>query len=239
MPRRRAIHPRGRPPAAAGRNSNARCRRSARCRRESPSDRAACRRRPASPSASRRKSANSSTWKAVDLRDLLDEVGMAAMMRQRMVRIGNADFGIGAHAAFAAEHHGRDARQVGLERDRLQIEHQLHVVASTRTECRTACRSAASIGSFSDAAIRISISRMPVRYSSILRRSAAPKSGIKRCACSRASGRECSCDTGRGGRGPRERGWDRPCRTAARTPIADSPRPASGVSGSFHERLLV
>ena len=54
---------------------------------------------------------------------------MAAMMRERMVRIGNADFGIRANAAFAAEHHGGDACQVGLERDRLQIEHQLHIIA--------------------------------------------------------------------------------------------------------------
>ena len=38
------------------------------------------------------------------------------------------------------------------------------------------------IGSFSAAAIRISSSRMPVRYSSILRRSAGPSSVISRCA---------------------------------------------------------
>ena len=50
------------------------------------------------------------------------------MMRQRMVRIGYADFGIRANAAFPAEHHGGNARQIGLERNRLQIEHQLHIV---------------------------------------------------------------------------------------------------------------
>src|SRR5947207_967176 len=47
----------------------------------------------------------------VDLRDLLDKIGMPAMMRERMVRIGHADFRIRTNAAFAAEHHGGDARQ--------------------------------------------------------------------------------------------------------------------------------
>src|SRR5438046_6363978 len=64
----------------------------------------------------------------VDLRDLLDKVGMAAMMRERMVRIGNADLRIRANAAFAAQHHGGDAGEIRLECDGLQIEHHLYVI---------------------------------------------------------------------------------------------------------------
>ena len=44
------------------------------------------------------------------------------------MRIGHADLGIRAQAALAAEHERRDARQVGLERDRLHVEHQRRVV---------------------------------------------------------------------------------------------------------------
>ena len=43
------------------------------------------------------------------LRDLLDPLGIAAVVRERMMRIGHADLGIGPHAAFAAHHH-RDTR---------------------------------------------------------------------------------------------------------------------------------
>src|SRR5262245_10161558 len=64
---------------------------------------------------------------AVDLRHLLDEVGMAAVVRQRVVRVGDANLRVDANAAFAAQHHGGDAGEVGLERDGLQLEHQLDV----------------------------------------------------------------------------------------------------------------
>ena len=37
------------------------------------------------------------------------------MVRQRVVRLGNADLAIGAAAEFASHHEGDDARQVGLE----------------------------------------------------------------------------------------------------------------------------
>src|SRR5437868_3477784 len=73
---------------------------------------------------------------AVDLRYLLDEVGMPTMVRERMVRVGDADLGIGTHAALAPQHHCRNACQVGLKRDRLQIEHQLHVLPVRKWDSR-------------------------------------------------------------------------------------------------------
>ena len=76
----------------------------------------------------------------VDLGDLLDPLRLVAVVGQRMVRIGHADLRIGPQAALAAEHHRRDAREVGLERDHLQVEHQLHVVRVERPGCRAASR---------------------------------------------------------------------------------------------------
>ena len=122
---------------------------------------------------------------AVDLRHLLDEIRMAAMMSERMMRIGNADLRIGADASFAAQHHGRNAREVRLKGDRLKIEHQLHIILvlerNPRRFLRRRCHRIASPRLQSS----ISTSRMPVRYSSILRRSAGPRSTIRRWASSR------------------------------------------------------
>ena len=49
------------------------------------------------------------------------------MVGHRMVRFGNADFAIGVLAAFAAVHHGDDAREVALQRENLQVEHHLQI----------------------------------------------------------------------------------------------------------------
>src|SRR5262245_9716886 len=49
-----------------------------------------------------------------------------------MVRLGDADFAITAYAALPTEQHGTNPRDVGLKRQRLQVEHQLHVIGVAR-----------------------------------------------------------------------------------------------------------
>ena len=68
---------------------------------------------------------------------------------------------------------------VGLERDELQIEHQVDVVGVERPGCRSACRWSASrpVMSCSAFSMRRSISRIDDRYSSSLRRSAGAEIG--------------------------------------------------------------
>ena len=68
----------------------------------------------------------------INLRDFLNEVRVAAMVRQRMMRVGHADFRVSTTAAFAADHHRRNSGEIGLECDRLQIEHQLHVLCEVK-----------------------------------------------------------------------------------------------------------
>ncbi len=49
-------------------------------------------------------------------------------MRQRVVRVGYAALGVDFGAEIAREHHRCDARDVGLEREHLQVEQQLDVL---------------------------------------------------------------------------------------------------------------
>ncbi len=49
-------------------------------------------------------------------------------MRRRVMRIGDADFGIAAIARFARELERDDAGDVPLQREHLQVEHQLRVI---------------------------------------------------------------------------------------------------------------
>src|SRR5258708_33348285 len=44
-----------------------------------------------------------------------------------MVRIRNADFGVSPNASFMRDHETHNAGEVGLERQRLQIHHQLGI----------------------------------------------------------------------------------------------------------------
>ena len=64
----------------------------------------------------------------VDLDDLADLLGIALMVRDRVMRIAEADFGIGAAAHLMADLEGADARHVGLPGEHLQIRHQPVVV---------------------------------------------------------------------------------------------------------------
>src|SRR5262249_44410701 len=59
----------------------------------------------------------------VDLEQLL-LANRRALVRQRMVPAGRADFRIRAAAELAADHEGDDARQVALISEYLQVEHQ-------------------------------------------------------------------------------------------------------------------
>ena len=64
----------------------------------------------------------------VDLGHLRDLLRIVAVVRERMVRIGHADLGIGARAGFARQLEGDDAGDVALQRQHLQVEHQPGVV---------------------------------------------------------------------------------------------------------------
>ena len=70
--------------------------------------------------------------KLVDLAHLLEHLHVAHVVRQRMVTVGDADFGIGARRSFAADHERRDARDIGLERDEHHVGHQAEVVRELR-----------------------------------------------------------------------------------------------------------
>ena len=49
-----------------------------------------------------------------------------------MVRLGHANLRIGTGALFLADHERDDARQVGLKRQHLQVEHQRQVIFEDR-----------------------------------------------------------------------------------------------------------
>ena len=68
----------------------------------------------------------------VDLRQLLQLLRIVAVMRRRVVRLGHADLRIGARADFARHLERDDARHVGLQREHLQVEHQLDVLFPRR-----------------------------------------------------------------------------------------------------------
>ena len=64
----------------------------------------------------------------VDLRHLFHQIFLIAMVGERMVAVGDADLAIGARGAFVRDQERHDARQVGLERDRHHVGHQLEVL---------------------------------------------------------------------------------------------------------------
>ena len=68
----------------------------------------------------------------VDLRQLDELLRVVDVMRHGMVRLGDADVGIGAGAGLARQLEGDDARGVGLERQHLEVEHQPDVILPDR-----------------------------------------------------------------------------------------------------------
>ena len=63
--------------------------------------------------------------KRVDLGEERQLLGVVSMVRQAMVRIGDAELGIGPRADLARQHESRDPRRIRLESEHLQVEHQL------------------------------------------------------------------------------------------------------------------
>ena len=68
----------------------------------------------------------------IDLRHARDLVRIVAVMRERMVRIGNTDLWVGAIAGFAGELERDDPGDVTLQRQHLQVEHQSRVIGIGR-----------------------------------------------------------------------------------------------------------
>src|SRR5258706_4291591 len=66
--------------------------------------------------------------KTIDLGDFLNPLRIIAMVRERMMRVGDADLRIDPHASLAAEHQGRNTSQVGLKCDNLKVVHQLRII---------------------------------------------------------------------------------------------------------------
>ena len=68
----------------------------------------------------------------VDPGHALHQLGNKVVVRQRMVRFGHANLRVWARALFFADHEGNDAREIGLERQELQVEHQRQVIFKDR-----------------------------------------------------------------------------------------------------------
>ena len=75
-----------------------------------------------------RNSANSDDVEAIDQGHLRDLRGVVAVVGERVMRVGNADLGIGAVAGFARQLEGDDAGDIALEGQHLQVEHEPGVV---------------------------------------------------------------------------------------------------------------
>src|SRR5262249_31076781 len=65
----------------------------------------------------------------VDLSDLRDLLLVALVVRDRVVRIRYADLGIRPARDLTPDHERDDAREIGFVRQRLQVEHELGVLA--------------------------------------------------------------------------------------------------------------
>ena len=69
---------------------------------------------------------------AVDPGHVRDQLGDVVVVRQRVVRFGHADLRIGSGALLLADHEGDHAREIGPERQELQVQHQGQVVLELR-----------------------------------------------------------------------------------------------------------
>ena len=86
-------------------------------------------------------------------------------MRQRMEGFGDAQVRVGAHAGFAIHRHRDHARDVGLEGERHQIEHQLEMLGDVvrRADRRIRNRQRDCCPAFAAICTRRSISRTESR----------------------------------------------------------------------------
>ena len=70
----------------------------------------------------------------IDLADLVEHLHVAHVVGERMMSVGDADFRIGARGAFASDHDGGDAGDVGLEGHQHHVGHQPEVVGELRRD---------------------------------------------------------------------------------------------------------
>src|SRR5216684_1096750 len=84
--------------------------------------------------------------KRIDLRHFRELLGIAAVVRQRMMRLGNADLGISSRAGFASELKRDDPGDVSLQSQHLQVEHQARVVRISGRYAEGAVQIEARIG---------------------------------------------------------------------------------------------
>ena len=185
-----------------------------------------------------RNSANSETWNCVDLGHLGDLLGVVAVVRQRVVRVGDADLGIGPVAGLAGELEGDDAGDVALERQHLQVEHQPGVVGVG--------------GRHADRAVevrQVRIRRVAPRPSGCGARPRGRSPGTGR-PWSRSAGPSLLLQAGDLVASPSRAGWPACCSAARRSAVLP-PSPnrrsktirgwasaGSGVVGDDHERLF-
>ena len=153
---------------------------------------------------------------------------VVAMVRQLMVRFGDADLIVTADARFAADHHGDDARQVGLERQGLQARTSAARARRNRPACPTAVRPPASgrrsLAGSARCRVRPRGSMSGIRRSCGDRRGRRSTSGA---GCPRWRRRGCSGGSAPAGRRSPHPGSDRRCRTGARRRAADWSRAAA------------
>ena len=153
------------------------------------------------------------------------------MVRHRMVRLGHADLRIGARAALARELERDDARHVRLQRQHLQIEHQLDVLfpvggharrALERRQRRFGRLLLGALNAPLDLAHRVEVAVHPRAIAGAERATAA-------APCRPSPSRECwrCCAAPRGARPACRRR-----RTAARTRAADRLRSAAAWSAT-------
>ena len=95
---------------------------------------------------------------------------------------GDADLRVGAEVQLASEHEGDDAREVGPERQPLQLVHQLDVLVEAFGDAGRPLerRAARSLLRFSTPEIRRSTSRTESTYSSTAARSVGPSRCCRR-----------------------------------------------------------
>ena len=74
------------------------------------------------------KSANISRVVLLNLHQLVHLLRIVPVMRQRMERLGDAQVRVGAHARFVIHRERDDARDVRLEREGHEVEHQFEML---------------------------------------------------------------------------------------------------------------
>ena len=165
----------------------------------------------------------------IELRVPLDVLGPLLVVRHRVMALREADLGIGAEVELAAEHERHDAREVRLEREPLELVHELHVLAERLRECRAAARAPADPPRRRAVRPSGSAARPRARTRDTRRLARGPRARARASSARnrRRRSRECC---GPGAPAPRAARSCRRCRTSARTRRADCSRSAAASS---------